>query len=243
MYPFVVFRYDRARFLLRRRNLGDNFGFSQNLAHLPLGQLAPSAGLQVVEEDRADARPHQPHDRMADGFHHAADLPIAPFVNRQLDNPASLGSAASEFLHFGRRRDFTPTDIQPARQCLQGGVRRHPLNGYQVRLAHVPRRMRYLVNKIAVVRQEHQPFGIGIQSPGRNHANIGDLDEVRHLPRRVSVGDRGDVSFGFVQGDVKTRLIHEDRFTIDDNLLCLRIDEGSRLRDNYPIDLDPTRGD
>src|ERR1700729_574324 len=55
------------------------------------GEVSGAAGGEVPELDRPDRHPHQAADRMADLDQHPADDPIAPLVQRDLDQGAPAG--------------------------------------------------------------------------------------------------------------------------------------------------------
>jgi hypothetical protein len=103
--------------------------------------------------------------------------------------------------------------------------------------------VRHLENEIAVVREQKQALGVGIETARRHEARAGNRDEIGYLLRRVAVGDGGNVAHRLVQGDIIARLLHGDGLAVDEDLLGIGIDHRSRLGDHDPIDAHPTRGD
>jgi hypothetical protein len=134
LYPFLLFRGERVRFLLRAGRLSHDALL--DLAHLAQRQRAPRAGREVVKINRPDARPNEAQHRMPDGFHHAPNLAVSPFADRQLDDPASFNPAAPDLSDLGRGRILAAPDIQAAGEGLQRLVGERALDRTEVRLAH-----------------------------------------------------------------------------------------------------------
>ncbi len=86
--------------------------------HFSGGQVAPLARRQGAVRDRADAGPHQSHDRVADGLAHAPDLPVSALVD---GDPGALGP--SKVTRAGAVRpssSSTPRRRRPHRLPGQG---------------------------------------------------------------------------------------------------------------------------
>ena len=223
MFPFSGhLRRIRAGFLPACYRCGSR---RIDLAHLAPCQRTPHAWLEIVEIDRADTGANQTHDFVPDSLHHAANLPIAPLVDREFDNPASTFLSAPDLAYLRGGRRFAAPDVQAPRQGLQVVISERPVDRDQIGFAHRLRRMRDAVHEIAVVGQQDQPLGIGVQATGGYQSCAVDLDQIGDFERRVPVGNRGDIADRFVQGDIKARLLDRQRATIDGDLLGIGINQ------------------
>ncbi len=88
------------------------------------GQMPPGTGGQASELDAADFDAHQLCDRVAKRSHHAADLPVAAFVNSQLDIGLSARAVrvrlAPQQANVLRRPGHAVVEHDASAQTLQG---------------------------------------------------------------------------------------------------------------------------
>ncbi len=125
-------------------------------------QFAPCARRQIAEFERADLRSEEAHDRMPDRFHHAAHLPVPPFVENQLHQKSSFFVSLAQFPGGCGRGKLALADIQALAQTLYRVVVGRPLHGRDIRFADRARRMRDIINEIPIVRQQEQAFAVRI---------------------------------------------------------------------------------
>jgi hypothetical protein len=100
------------------------------------------------------------------------------------------------------------------------------------------------VNKVAVIRQQDQPFGVGIQPTGGNQSDSRYPHKVGDLLLRMLIRNRGNITDGFIQRDIVTpgsRGI--DRSAVYRDPLCVRIRHGARGGNDLAVDSYPTGGD
>ena len=132
-------------------------------------QVPPRAGRQAGELNAADFDTHQLCDRVAQCRHHAAHLPVAAFVNRQLKLRLAAGAvwiwlAAQKADVLGRPRHAVIEHDPPA-QALQSVFAGNAGDGNPVGLRNMVARVGQLEQKIAVIGEENQSFAVGVQTP------------------------------------------------------------------------------
>lgn len=181
------------------------FDFFRECSDFAGGQMPPGAGRQTRKLNPADFGPHKLCDRVAEGSHHAAHLPVAAFVNGQLNirlpaRAVRVRLAPQQADVLGGPRHAVVEHDSPA-QALQGVFGRNTRHRNAVGLRDMIARVGQLEQKIAVVGQKNQAFAVGIETPDRpQHRLAADVYQVRHkLPvASVRVGARRKYSFRLV---------------------------------------------
>lgn len=161
--------------------------------------MPPGARRQAGELDAADFDAHQLCDRVAQSRHHAAHLPVAAFVNGQLNvrltaRAVRVGLAPQQAHVLGRSRHAVVQHDAPA-QALQGIFAGNARNGNAVGFRNMVARVGQLEQKITVIGEKNQPFAVSVEPPDRpKHWLSADVYQVRHhLPgMAVRVGARRD---------------------------------------------------
>lgn len=159
--------------------------------------MPPGARRQAGELDAADFDAHQLCDRVAQSRHHAAHLPVAAFVDGQLNvrltaRAVRVRLASQQADVLGGPRHAVVQHDAPAQplQSVFGGNAGH---GNAVGLRNMVARVGQLEQKVAVVGQKNQAFAVGIKPSDRpQHRLSADVYQVRHhLPGvAVRVGAR-----------------------------------------------------
>ena len=121
--------------------------FLRERGNLAGGQVPPGACRQAGQADIADFDADELCDGVAEGGHHAADLPVAAFVDRQLDFalPGAVGVllAAHETHILGRTRHAVVKHDAPA-ETLQRIVAGNARDGHPVRFGDMVARVGHL---------------------------------------------------------------------------------------------------
>ena len=181
------------------------FHFFRERGDLAGREMPPRAGRQARKLDTADFDAHQLCDCMTQSGHHPAHLPVAAFVDRQLNIRLPAGAvrvrlAPQQADVFGRPRHAVVQHDAPA-QPLQGVFAGNARHGNAVGLRNMVARMGQLEQKVAVVGEKNQPLTVGVKPPDRpQHRLSADVHQVRdHLPGvAVRVGARRDDSLRLV---------------------------------------------
>lgn len=101
-----------------------------------------------------------------------------------------------------------------------------------------------MVHEIAVVGQEDQPLGVGVQATGGNETDAGQIDEIRHFARGVPVPNRGHVAHRLVQNHVMALGRRgPNGLAVEGEHLRVRIDARAGNRDDLAVHGNPTGGD
>ena len=124
---------------------------------------------------------------MPERGHHAPDLPVASFIECQLDlalpGAVRVLLAAHQPDILGRPRHAVVEHDAPA-QTLQRVVARDARHSDPVRFRDMVARVGHLEQKVAVVGQKDEALTVGIQPPDRpQHRLAADVYEIgHHLP-------------------------------------------------------------
>ena len=176
----------------RARTAGDTAGQASRRPHRPrivpsartstMRELSPRSGLQPAVRDRADAHAHQPAHRMADRVAHPAHLAVASFVDRDAQQVRR------------RQRDLRRRgDAVLERDALAEHAHRRGRGSSrdlgQVLLLDPERRMGEPMREVAVVREEQQPLGVGVEPTDREHPRLGGHEVGDDRPS-LRVGER-----------------------------------------------------
>ena len=101
-----------------------------------------------------------------------------------------------------------------------------------------------MVHEVAVVGEEDQALGVGVQTARGNQPHAGQRDEIRHLARGVPVAHRGHVARRLVQGDVMALARRgPNGLAVEGENLRVRIDARAGNRDDLAVHGNPTGGD
>ena len=114
--------------------------------------------------DRPDRGAGQPADRVTDVVEQPADDAVAALVDDQLDDRAALGVAlAGADQPRLRDRDRAVLERDAGQELLEGLLGDLAVDLGDVRLVHLVRRVRHPVREVAVVGEQDQPGGVGVE--------------------------------------------------------------------------------
>jgi hypothetical protein len=131
-------------------------------AQFLFGRFAPDAGPEVAERERAEAQAHERDHRVRGGLEHAADLPVAAFVDRHVDfrggraraDDADLGGLAPAVVQaHAFEEPLHVVALQPA------------LDDRPIGLLHAVTRVGEDVGEFAVVRHEQHARRVVVETP------------------------------------------------------------------------------
>ncbi len=129
-------------------------------------QVPPRAWRQAGELDAANFDADQLGDRVPQGRHHPAHLPVAPFVNGEFNVCLAARAVrvrlAPQQADIFRRPGHAVVEHDPAPKALQRVFRRDAGDGDAIRLWNMIPGMGQLKQKIAVVGEKDQTFAVGI---------------------------------------------------------------------------------
>ena len=167
---------------------------------------------------------------MTDGVTHTTNLAIPAFVDGDPEGPGRHDRNPRRCRHPVVEFDTAP---EPA----EVGRRRFAFDLGQVLLGDAERGVREPVGQVAVVREEQQALGVGIEAADREHARLGghELDDGR---APVRVARRRDHTRRLVQQVVDEVGRRRDRDAVDCDPLVSRIDPTAKRRD-LAVDGDP----
>ena len=140
-------------------------------------QLRPLTWLDAPQGQRANAKAHQPQNRMVHRRQHVANLPFFAFAQGNL-KPDTLGGPLGK-----RQFDRQPFHRTHACGCaaslgqwharaqrLQLAHRRLLINQHKVCLGVFKRRMRQVMREFTVVGEQNQPFAVQVEPTHRKDA-------------------------------------------------------------------------
>ncbi len=153
--------------------------------------MPPGTSGQAAQAYITDANAGEFNDGMADGGHHAAYLTVAAFKDGQFHfRQAALG---------GFRRGADDADalgglgravfqVDATAQNIQRSLCRDASDFCAIGFGDMVARMGQLEQKVAVVSEEDQALGIGVQPAyGAQHRLVAQICKFRHQPARVRV--------------------------------------------------------
>ena len=200
-----------------------------------LGQRPPRAGRQAAVLQRADARPHEPGHRVADGLAHPPHLAVAALVDR---DPQHAGARLGDL----RRRRHAVVELDAVAQPAdRPGADRTAADGGQVLLVDAVAGVGDAVGQLAVVGQQQQALGVGVEPADREHPRLGrhELDDGRAA---VGVLGRRDDAGRLVEQVVDEAGLGADRRPVDLDEVDVGIDAPAEHGD-LAVDRDPPGGD
>src|SRR5665648_69518 len=99
------------------------------------------------------------------------------------------------------------------------------------------------LGETAVVGQQQQSLGVGVQAPDVEEPLLAVADEVSYARTTEIVTHRRDHTQGLVEGKVDARLVKLNPGPIDVDRLGVGIDPHTQLADDMPVDLDAACAD
>jgi hypothetical protein len=192
------------------------------------------AGLQPLDRDRAHGHALEVHHLVAELSEHAADFPVLPLGEHDLqhrgvapvaDGPHPLGA------------DFPLGQPDPLDELVEGFPFGIAGDEGAIDLLHAELRVGQPVRQLPVVREDHEPRAVLVES-AHGVDTLGDLGEEVHHP-----GTAGGVVVG---RDDPLRLVDRevnaalglDPLAVELDLLTCRIDLGPHLADDLAVDAD-----
>lgn len=141
---------------------------------LAFGEVPPRTDPEQAEMNRPDTHSDQPNDWVPDNLHHAPDLAISALVDRHFEHGRGLVVALTDLgdprfgglARLARQGDSTAQVVE----CLR---RRCAFDDHAVGLSEGLAGVGDLVDKLAIVGEDDQPFGVGIETACRFERNSG----------------------------------------------------------------------
>ena len=203
---------------------------------LGVGQRPPRApGARPAVLERADARPHQPRHRVADGLAHPPDLAVAALVDR---DPQHAGAGLGDLGRGGHAVLELDAVAQPAQRARADLA---AVDGGQVLLVDAVAGVGDAVGQLAVVRQQQEALGVGVEAADGEHPRLvgHQLDDGR---APVGVLGRRDDAGRLVQQVVDEAGLGADRRAVDLDEVDVGVDPPAEHGD-LAVDGDPPGGD
>jgi hypothetical protein len=164
-----------------------------------LSEGAPSAGLEIAEEEGADAGSAEAVDGMADCFQHAADHAFAAGVNGQLDE-GSFAAGAQEANSGGPAGAVVKHDT--AREPAQHGGGGAAADLGLVHFFDLVAGVGEAIGEVAVVGDEEQALGVGVEATGGVEALFDVPQQIEDGGAAAMVYDGGKGAAGLVEEEV-----------------------------------------
>jgi hypothetical protein len=202
-------------------------------------KLPKRAWLLLGEMQWPDAGPHEICHGKADGVEHAAHDPIAPLVDDELDH--------------GTSRNL-PDDPNPVARCAavlevdttfqlaQGFAGDRPLDGGDVFLVDLMRRVPEPIRELAVIREYEQAFSVGVEAADVEEALLTVCHQVSDARASMLVRHRRDDPSRLVQRQHHHARCRGNPRTVHVNDVSRGVDAGTKIND-LPVDGHPTVGD
>jgi len=212
------------RFFLRRH-------FTQS-PHLVEGQVTIGADRKVSEVQVADLGPFELDHGMAGEVDHAPYLAFSALVDRDLD--PGVGLFLAELSHLCGRRSAV-LEENALFQILDVPVLQKSLDLHQVGLRKLVPGMGHQVGEITVVRQQEQALGVVVEPAHGIDTDLDALQEMRDDRAALGVRHGRDETGRFVQHDVGLGLLRVDEFTVDLDVIIVRVGLGSQFCHDLPV--------
>jgi len=200
----------------------------------------------VLIGDRADPDSSQSAYRMAHGFAHAANLPVAPLVDHHRENRVGAAGSFDHLVQIDRcgccslavERNAFP-------QLLDGAVVGNAPYSNVILAAEAVTRVSQLLGKRAITRQEQQSLRVVVQPSDRihvfTHAAGGEQVDDRGAP--LGIGSRRDVAARFIEQDVAPPRRCLDPSSVDSDIVGVRICLGTEFVHRLAVHRDPSLSD
>jgi hypothetical protein len=177
---------------------------------------------------------------MADGLEHPLHLMRAAFMNGQLDPRVLLGYL--DLFHDGRPR-LTVLQADALLQETNFLFAQDALDLDEVHLGDMVAGMQQGLAHCAVIRQQHEPLGVEVQTAHGEHPDVHAIQQVLDRRPAFRIAEGRDVSLGFVEDDVRVRFDPPQMPAIDLDMVVVRVDARPQLTNDLAIDRDPPLGD
>jgi hypothetical protein len=195
------------------------------------------ADLEYPVDDRAEPHALQPHDRMAHGVAHVADLPRPPLVKRDRHQrliPARTEARVDETDHGGRRAPAL--DGHAAAQPLEGVVAGHAAHPGVVLAFHLVARVQQAGREVAVVGQQQQALRVVVETAHR-------VDVLAHVRQQVEDGrpllgvlPGRHVAARLVEQDVPVARGDADTLAVHADVVVRRVGPRAEFPDGHAVD-------
>ena len=140
---------------------------------------------------------------MADGVEHSAHLPLAAFMNDDLDIGRVVVGEMLDEAHAVSGRGAAVVELDPSGEARKRLGRRLAAHSRQIVLLDMIARMGQMVDERAVVGQEHQSFAVRVQSADRLERGLaGQVNQFDDGLLRVPVGDGAGDAARLIERDV-----------------------------------------
>ncbi len=176
-------------------------------------------------------------DVVSDLFEHFSDLPIASFVQRDLQpgivgffdhaNPCRRGAhPLVRIALFGNR--------YARAQAPELVFRRHSRNLHEISFGNVRGRLHQFVRECTVIGEQQQALAVEIETSDGIQTDLA-ANQVHHRGPTFGIGDGGYVSSRLVEGDVLVALGALKQLSIHADRVCFGIGLGAELSNNVPV--------
>ena len=128
-----------------------------------------TAGSQLAEAQRTKARPGQRENRMTERFEHPANLPVAPFVNRDIDDRAS--APHRDDAHLSARGSKLVDSHSAIEQPHVVGGEPSGDRG-SIGLLDAEARVKQRVRELAVIGQQERAARRVVEAADRNESRV-----------------------------------------------------------------------
>src|SRR4051812_2867068 len=215
----------------------------QQRAQLLAGEVTDLAHLQGAEPHRPDADPGQAPDRVPDVLHRTAHDVVATLVQREPHQ--RLPTHRRDELDAARVHRPVVEDDAVLEPLERHGVD-DALDLDEVGLVDLEARVRQLVAEVAVVGEDDQALGVGVEPADveepfleQRLARPGLDDGVGERPPALGVGQGRDDAAGLVQHDVAVPPGRRDARAVDADDVVLGVDAAALLAHDVAVHLDP----
>src|SRR5579871_572250 len=226
-----------SRLLLGRLR---RFGKLQQACHLFLTELTPGTGVEPLQFQVAVGDARQFAHRVPYGIHHATHLAIAALEESDVQNSTLGGGVVLDKREVGGG-GLAVRQLDPFREADRLLAPHKALRADAVDLGNVVAGMGETVGELAVVGEEQEARGIGVQAAYREDALLYLGNQFQYGMLRMGITDRAHVADRFVQHDVDGFGWGDgDGLAVYAERIGLRVDPGSEFADGLAVDLDPT---
>jgi hypothetical protein len=158
-------------------------------------QSAPLADWKVADANGADARADQFEHLAANGFEHAAHLPVASFCDRHFEK--GVTGAVAQAGH-NRRAGRTIAQFHPIAQESELLVRQEIAGLELVGLGDLVLGIGESLGEIVVVGHDEQAAGIQVQPPDRREPRLGLSDQLVDSGPTLRIAPGSQVPFRLI---------------------------------------------
>ena len=170
---------------------------------------------------------------MAHRLDHPLHLMFPSFVNRDLKPRIALRLA--DLIHLRRRREAV-FQLDASFKGFDFRIVEHALDLDQIGFRDMVARMEQGLGQIAVIRQQHEPFAVEIQTADRKYAHADPVQEVLHRRASLRIIQRGHDVLGLVEDHIHVGLCSPQMFPIDFDMVASGIDFGAEFLYHATID-------